>query len=38
MDGCFSRTVLEAWIILQVAYRYKLGINVDYKEAQLEGE
>jgi hypothetical protein len=30
--------VAEAWIILQVAYRYGLGINVDYKAAQREGE
>jgi hypothetical protein len=30
------RTVAEAWIVLQVAYRYQLGVNVDYKEAQRE--
>jgi hypothetical protein len=30
--------VAEAWIVLQVAYRYNLGIKVNYKAAQLEGE
>jgi hypothetical protein len=30
--------VAEAWIVLQVAYRNQLGIKVDYKEAQREGE
>jgi hypothetical protein len=37
-DDDFSRTVAEAWIVLQVAYRYNLGVNVDYKTAQREGE
>jgi len=30
------RTVAEAWVVLQVEYRYKLGIHVDYKVAQHE--
>jgi hypothetical protein len=30
--------VAEAWIVLQVEYRYQLGVNVDYKAAQREGE
>jgi len=30
------RAVAEAWIVLQVAYRHNLGINVNYKAAQLE--
>ena len=34
----FSRTVAEAWVVLQVEYRNKLGIHVDYKAAQREGE
>lgn len=34
----FSRTVAEAWVVLQVEYRHKLGIHVDYKAAQREGE
>lgn len=34
----FSRTIAEAWIVLQVAYRHNLGVNVDYKAAQREGE
>ena len=34
----FSRTVAEAWIVLQVAYRHNLGVNVDCKTAQREGE
>ena len=37
-DKYFSRIVAEAWVVLQVAYRYELGINVDYKAAQREGE
>ena len=37
-DKYFSRTVAEAWVVLQVEYRYKLGIHVDYKAAQREGE
>lgn len=28
----------EAWVVLQVEYRHKLGIRVDYKAAQHEGE
>jgi len=32
------RTVAEAWVVLQTAQRYKLGVNVDYKTAQREGE
>ena len=28
----------EAWVVLQVEYRYELGIQVDYKAAQREGE
>lgn len=36
--GHFSRTVAEAWITLQVAYRNDMEIRVDYKTAQLEGE
>jgi hypothetical protein len=30
--------VAEAWVVLQVEYRHQLGINVDYKAAQREGE
>jgi len=30
------RTVAEAWVVLQTAQRYKLGVNVDYKTAQRE--
>jgi len=30
------RTVAEAWVVLQVEYRNKLGVNVDYKAAQRE--
>jgi len=37
-DICFSRTVAEAWVVLQVEYRCKLGIHVDYKAAQCEGK
>jgi len=36
--GYFSRTVAEAWVTLQVAYRNDIGIRIDYKTAQLEGE
>jgi len=36
--GHFSRTVAEAWVTLQVAYRNDIEIKVDYKTAQLEGE
>jgi hypothetical protein len=36
--GHFSRTIAEAWIVLQVANRHNLGVNVDYKTAQREGE
>jgi hypothetical protein len=38
IDKYFSKTVAEAWVVLQVEYRYQLGINVDYKAAQREGE
>jgi hypothetical protein len=37
-DKYFSRTVAEAWVVLQVEYRHKLGIHVDYKAAQREGK
>jgi hypothetical protein len=37
-DKYYSRTVAEAWVVLQVEYRQKLGIHVDYKAAQHEGE
>ncbi|KAH9954976.1 hypothetical protein BC827DRAFT_1272118 [Russula dissimulans] len=37
-DGYLSRTVAEGWVVLQTAQRYKLGVNVDYKTAQREGE
>jgi hypothetical protein len=33
-----SQTVVEGWVTLQVAYRSHLGISVDSKAAQNEGE
>jgi len=38
-DEYISRTVAEAWVVLQVEYRYELGIHVDYKAGvQREGK
>jgi hypothetical protein len=34
----FSRTVVDGWIVLQVAIRNDPGVNIDYKVAQNEGE
>jgi hypothetical protein len=33
-----SRTVAGAWITLQIEHRSDLGVNIDYKAAQAEGE
>jgi hypothetical protein len=38
IDKRSSRTVAEAWVVLQVEFRFQLGVNVDYKAAQREGE
>ncbi len=36
-DKHFSQTVAEAWVVLQVEYRYETGIHVDYKAAKASG-
>ena len=34
----YSRTVAGAWITLQLELRADLGVSIDYKAAQIEGE
>jgi hypothetical protein len=38
MRFLYSRTVAGAWIALQLELRADLGVSIDYKAAQTEGE